>query len=101
MKKIIKVILSILFVIGLIFSIFLLIEDYSNDASLFLILAIFAYIMHLFAWIAPKTFFNLCWKMSKFCSDVYDYETSYSKLEDVDIGILITSIIILILSFLV
>lgn len=101
MKKIIKVVLSILFVIGLIFSIFLLIEDYSNDASFFLILAIFAHIMHLFAWIAPRTFFNLCWKMTKIMPDNFDYETSYSKLEDVDIGILITSIIILILSFLV
>lgn len=100
MKKILKTILTVLFVLGSIFAIYKLAVNYPNDGLFFIILAFTAFLMHLFAWIAPKAFFNLCWKITGVLPDNFDYETSYSKLEIVDIGILITSIVFLSIVFL-
>ena len=100
MKKVLKILLTVLFILGSIFAINRLTVNYSNDGLFFIILAITAFLMHLFAWIAPKTFFNLCWKITGALPDNFDYETSYSKLEIVDIGILIISIVFLSIVFL-
>jgi len=100
MRKILKVVLTIIFVVFSIFAVKKLINNFFHDSLLFVVLAFTVFIMHIFAWIAPRTFFNLCWKMTKFLPDSYDYDTSYSKLEKADIGLLITSIILLGISFL-
>ena len=78
MKKILKVILTILFVIGSVFAIHKLIANYSSGKLSAIVLAFTVFIMHLFAWIAPKTYFNLCWKITKYLPDSFDYDTSYS-----------------------
>ena len=100
MKKILKILLTIIFIVISIFSIIELINNFSDNSLLFLVFAFTLFAMHLFAWIAPKTFFNLCWKITNIMPDNFDYDTSYSKLEICDIGLLITSILLLGISFL-
>ena len=100
MKKILKVLLTILFGAASFFAINNLISSYQDDKLFFIVIAFVPFFMHMFAWIAPRTFFNLCWKITDFLPDNFDYDTGYSKLELVDIGILITSILILGISFL-
>lgn len=100
MKKFLKVALTILFVVASVFAIYRIVVNFSADKMVFIAIALTLFLMHLFAWIAPKTFFNICWKITNFLPDDWDYDTSYSKLENCDIGILITSIIFLGISFL-
>lgn len=100
MKKIIKILFTIIFVIISIFAINKLINNFLIDSLLFVVLAFVLFAMHLFIWIAPKTFFDICWKITDIFSDNFDYETSYSKLEVCDIGLLITSILLLGISLL-
>lgn len=100
MKKILKILLTIIFIVILIFAFTKLINNFLNDSLLFVVLAFTLFAMHLFVWIAPKTFFNLCWKTTNIMPDNFDYDTSYSKLEMCDIGLLITSILLLGISFL-
>ena len=95
MKKILKILLTIIFMIISIFALKKLISDFLNNSLLFIVLAFVLFSMHLFAWITPRTFFNLCWKITGMLPDNFDYDTSYSKLEVVDIGVLITSILLL------
>jgi hypothetical protein len=101
MKKIIKIALTLVFVPLLIFSVNQLIFDFSDEALAFVILASALFAMHLFAWIAPRTFFNLCWKITVLLPDNFDYDTSFSKLELCDIGILISATLFLVISFFV
>lgn len=100
MRKKLKIILTIIFIIILSFAINKLISNFLIDSLLFVVLAFVLFSMHLFAWIAPKTFFDICWKITRILPDNFDYDTSYSKLELVDIGVLVTSILILGISFL-
>ena len=100
MKKILIILLTIIFIIISIFAINILINKFSNEVLLFIVLAFVLFAMHLFAWFAPRVFFNFCWKITKIISDNYDYDTSYSKLGFVDMGILITSILLLGISLL-
>ena len=100
MKKILKILLTIIFIVISIFAITKLINNFLNDSLLFVVLAFVLFVMHLFAWITPRTFFNLCWKITGILPDNFDYDTSYSKLELCDIGLLITSILLLGISFL-
>lgn len=95
MKKVLKILLTIIFIVVSIFSIIKLVNDFLDSSLLFVILAFVSFAMHLFVWIAPKTFFNLCWKTTNIMPDNFDYDTSYSKLEICDIGLLITSILLL------
>ena len=90
-----KILLTLIFIVISIFSIIKLINKFSDNSLLFVVLAFTLFAMHLFAWIAPKTFFNLCWKITNTMSDNFDYETGYSNLENCDIGLLITSILLL------
>jgi hypothetical protein len=101
MKKILKVLFTTLFMVFSIFAINKLVANYSNDGLVFIVLSFTAFSLHLFAWIAPNTFFDLCWKITGILPDNFDYETSYSKLEIVDVGILITANIILGIGFLI
>lgn len=91
MKKVIKIVLTVLFIALLAFSINQLIFSFSDEELAFVILAFVLFVMHLFAWIAPKTFFNLCWKITGILPDNFDYDTSFSKLELCDIGIIIVA----------
>ena len=100
MKKILKMLLTLLFIVILIFSIIKLINNFLDSSLLFVVLAFTLFATHLFAWIAPKTFFNLCWKITNIMPENFDYDTSYSKLEICDIGLLITSNLLLGISFL-
>jgi hypothetical protein len=88
MKKTIKIVLTLLFISLLVFSINSLIFNFSDDGLFFTILAFVLFVMHLFAWIAPKKFFDLCWKITGILPDNFDYNASFSKLELCDIGIL-------------
>ncbi len=100
MRKILKIILTIIFIVISIFAIDKLISHLLNDRLLFVVLAFVLFSLHLFAWIAPKTFFDICWKITGILHDNFDYDTSYNKLELCDIGLLITSIVLLVISFL-
>ena len=101
MKKILKVLFTILFTIGSIFSIIRLTSNYSNDGLVFMILSFTIFSLHLFAWIAPRTFFNLCWKITGILPDNFDYDTSYSKLELVGLGMLVVANVLLVIVFLI
>lgn len=101
MKKILKVLFTIIFTIISFGVIYRLIYDYSNDGLLFLILAITFFIIFLFSWVAPKIFFNLCWKITKILPDNFDYDTSYSKVELISVGLIIVSNILLIIGLLI
>lgn len=100
MRKILKIILTIIFIVISIFAIDKLISHFLNDRLLFVVLAFVLFFLHFFAWIAPKTFIDICWKITDILSDNFDYDTSYNKLELCDIGLLITSIVLLVISFL-
>lgn len=100
MRKILKIILTIIFMMISIFAIDKLISHFLNDRLLFVVLAFVLFSLHMFAWIAPKTFFDICWKITGILPDNFDYDTSYNKLELCDIGLLITSIVLLVISFL-
>lgn len=100
MRKTLKILLAIIFIVISIFAIDKLISHFLNDRLLFVVLAFVLFSLHLFAWIAPKTFFDICWKITGILPDNYDYDTSYNKLELCDIGLLITSIVLLVISFL-
>ena len=100
MKKFLKVALTILFVVASVFAIYRIVVNFSADKMVFIAIAFTLFLMHLFAWIAPKTFFNICWKITNFLPDDWNYNISYRQLENCDIGILITSIIFLGISFL-
>ena len=95
MKKIIKIVLTLLFISLLVFSINSLIFNFSDERLAFVILAFVLFVMHLFAWIAPKKFFDLCWKITGILPDNFDYDTSFGKLELCDIGILIVANILI------
>ena len=94
MKKIIKIVLTLFFISLLVFSINSLIFNFSDEGLAFTILAFVLFVMHLFAWIAPKKFFDLCWKITGILPDNFDYDTSFSKLELCDIGILVVASIL-------
>ena len=100
MKKILKMLLTLIFIVISIFSIIKLLNNFLDSSLLFVVLAFTLFAMHLFAWIAPRTFFNLCWKITGILPDNFDYDTSYIKLELCDIGLLVTSILLLGISFL-
>ena len=100
MKKTVKVILTFLFVISSFFAVLGLFVNYHDDKLVFVVLAFTAFFIHLLAWFAPKVFFNLCWKITNIMPDSFDYDTNYNKLEIVDIGLLITSVVLLGISFL-
>lgn len=100
MKKVLKILLTIVFIVSSIFAVNKLVNNIFHDSLFFVALAFTSFAMHLFAWIAPKTFFDLCWKITNTMPDNFDYDTSYSKLEMCDIGLLITSILLLGISFL-
>ena len=100
MKKAIKIIFTLAFVVLSVFAIRKLIINIYSESFIFVVLAFGLFVMHLFAWIAPKKFFDLCWKLIDHTTDNFDYDTSYSKLEMCDIGLLITSILLLGISFL-
>ena len=101
LKKTLKIALTILYLMALAFEIYELCVNYSGDGMVCLIFSMLSFSMHLFIWIAPKTFFNICWKLSKFYPDEFDYDTSFSKIGNVGLGLLITAIIILCISILV
>ena len=94
-KKILKILLSLLYLIGLTFEIYILCKGFAEESLLCISLSVFSFCVYLFICISPRTLFNRCWKLSKYSTDNFDYDTSYSKLENVGIGILITSIIFL------
>ena len=100
MKKILKILLTIIFIVISVFVFCKQIYNFSNDSLLFVVLAFTLFAIHLFAWIAPRKLFNLCWKITNIMPDNSDYDTSYSKLELCDIGVLIASILLLGISFL-
>lgn len=99
-KKTLKVLLSLLYLIGLTFEIYILCKGFVEDSLLFIILSFFSFLVHLLLWIAPKRVFNLFWKMNKYSPDNFDYDTSYRNLGNVGLGILITAIIFLGISLL-
>ena len=99
MKKAIKVIFTLAFVVLSIFAIRKLIINIYSESFLFVVLAFGSFVMHLFAWIAPKNFFDLCWKLIDHTTDNFDYDTGYSKVGNVDIAYVISSVGLLGISF--
>ena len=99
-KKVLKIILTIICSVGIAFEIYGMSVNYNDGGLFLLVLAICSFIVHIFAWITPKTLFNLCWRVSKYYPDDFDYDTSLSKIGNVGLGILITAIILLGLSVL-
>lgn len=100
MKKIIKTIFTIIFIVITVFSIKKLIYNFSEDCLITILFAGFLFAMHMFAWIAPKKFYDLCWKINHLLPNDYeDYEYNCERgvkvIEIGDIVILILSIVIM------
>lgn len=100
MKKILKILFTIIFVAGLAFEIYLLVKKYSDDALMFAVIGAVFFLFHLLIWVAPKKIFELCYKISKSSSDNWDYDTSYANIGNVGLGILIVSVVFLAVSIL-
>lgn len=100
MKKILKIFFTIIFVAGSAFEVYGLVTRYSDDALIFAIIAAVFFLSHLFIWIAPKTFFGLCCKISQYSPDNWDRDTSYANIGNVGLGIVIVSIVFLAASIL-
>lgn len=101
MKKLLKILLTIAFVIGFAFVIYNLSNNYSENSLLVTILAFAMFCMHLFSWLAPKTFFNLCWRITDHLPDRYDYDRGYKNLAISGLVILIISNILLLIGILI
>lgn len=89
--KILNTILSLIYVIFLCFAIKIIISNYSDGKMLITAISITIYLCHLLAWLFPKWFFNICWKISKSIIDGFDYETNFSNLKKIDLGMNIFS----------
>lgn len=83
MKKFFKVALTILFAVASVFTIYRIVANFTVEKLIFIVLAFTFFLMHLFAWIAPRTFLNLCWKITAWLPDNWDYDTAYVNLENV------------------
>ena len=102
-RTLIKIVLTLLFVFLLMLSINQLIINFSDDGFLFVGLGVTSFGMHLFAWIAPRTFFNLCWKIADSLrpEDYFDYDAGFRKLELCDIGLLVVANIFVVLGIVI
>lgn len=98
-RNVLKILFTLSFITILAFAIKGLVSHFSDLRLFFVIVASILFISHLWSWIAPKSFFNMCWKMTKSLHDSYDYDTSFSKLPSVGLGMAIASNIILGLAF--
>lgn len=101
MKIKIKILLTSLFLIELIYMVYKLITNFSNDGLIFAVIAFTSFILFLFAWIAPKSFFNLCWKITKLTEYSFDYDYGLKKLESISIGLLVFANILLTIGILI
>lgn len=103
MKNIFRNVLKILFTLSFItifaFAIKGLVSHFSDLRLFFVIVASILFISHLWSWIAPKSFCKMCWKMSRFLPDSYDYDTLFSHVPSVGLGMAIASNIFLGLAF--
>ena len=74
MKKALKIIGTILFVAGMAFDIYEMSFGYSDVVLIFFVLAVFAFLFHLLAWIAPKKLAYICWLINRHnpFSNTYD-----------------------------
>lgn len=97
MKKALKIVCTILYVLGIVFTAMNMQLVCTRDPMLCIALSLLFFVVHLFAWLAPKTLFNFVWKKSAIYSDSWDYETSYSKLDICGLGFAITAVIFLVL----
>ena len=100
MNKILKFLLTIIFVSGSIFAIYKLIFNYKDDGLVFTVFSITIFILYLFSRFAPKVFFDLCWKITSIIPDNFDYDRSYRKLNIVGTGMLVVANILLIIGIL-
>ena len=100
MKKIFKFVLTISFTAISTLAINSLISDFSNQRLLFIVVAFTFFLMFLFAWIAPKVFFDMCWKITKIMPDNFDYDTNLNKLDLASVVMLVTANVVSIIGFL-
>lgn len=100
MKKALRIVFTILFVACLAFEIYALVKSYSDDALFFVILAGAVFLFYLFAWIAPKTLLNICWRLSRFYPDAGDYDAGLANMGNVSLGLIIIANISVIISIL-
>ena len=89
--KNLNTILSIIYVIFLYFAIKILISNFSDGKMFITIISTTLYLCHLLAWLFPKWFFDICWKLSKSIVDGFDYETNFRNLKKIDLGMNIFS----------
>ena len=101
MKRILKFLFTLIFVISSFFALNKLTQYFTNDALIFIVLSFTLFAIFLFAWIAPRTFFDVCWRITNIIPDHFDYESSYRNLEFVSFGLLATAYILLIIVFLI
>lgn len=99
--RILKILFTILFVLGAFFIATNIQLFYTRDPMVCIALALFVFVLHLFAWVAPKTFFNLCWKMSALLPDYCDYDSGYRKLDVCGLSFVITSDLFLVMGLLI
>ena len=101
MNKILKFLLTIIFVFGSVFVIYKLIFNYTDDGLVFMVLSTTIFFLYLFTRFAPKVFFDLCWKITGIIPDHFDYDRSYRKLNIVGFGMLVVANILLIIGILI
>lgn len=101
MKRTIKILLTVLFLMELIYMVYKLIMNYSNDGVIFTVVSFTLFISLLFAWIAPKSFFNLCWKITNLMEYSFDYDNGLKKLESVSLGLLVFANVFLTIGILI
>ena len=70
MRKILKVVLTIIFVVFSIFAVKKLINNFFHDSLLFVVLAFTVFIMHMFAWLHQERFLIYVGKWLLFCQIV-------------------------------
>lgn len=100
MKKALKIIFTILFVAGMAFEIYEMTFAYSDDVLIFVVLAVACFLFHLFAWIAPKTLANICWRISRHFPFAGDYDAGLANMGNLSLGLVVIANIFLIISVL-
>lgn len=102
MKRTITISLTIIFIICSIFAIIWEMNNYSIESSCFVGSSFVFYLLFLIGWIAPKKFFNICWKITDFTmDDKFDYDGGYKYFKKTRIGFLITAYILLAIGVLI
>ncbi len=99
-KTTLRIILTAVFVPLAIWQICLTVLDFKTrgaELALFdaflMFFSILFFVFSMFSWIAPRAFFNICWKLSGILRETYDYDTGLARVDSMSLSFLIVALV--------